>query len=251
MPRIVIATRQAVIADRFLGIYFQRVYESEVNNMKTVVIKPGDRYGRLSVIKEVEPTETGVRRFLCQCDCGNKTIVRMCHLRSAKHPTVSCGCFSKEQARTNGLKHGYASDKQPYEKLYRVWGRMKERCNNPHSNNYYLYGGRGISVCDAWRNDYAAFRSWAISHGYKQGLTIDRIDSNGNYEPSNCRWATSIEQQNNLRTNVNITYNNETHSIASWARITGIQEGTIRKRYKKGLPLEQVFFSGKLRRQKS
>lgn len=212
----------------------------------SVVIKPGDRYGQLTIIKEVEPTESGVRRFLCKCDCGNETVVRMCHLRTKKHPTVSCGCFGKKQAQTNGLKHGYASDKQPYEKLYRIWNHMKERCINPKKDHYYLYGGRGIKVCDEWLNDYIAFRTWAVNNGYREGLTIDRIDPDGDYEPSNCRWATRLEQQHNLRTNVNITYKNETHCIAVWAKITGIHEETIRHRYKKGLPLEQVFFSGHL-----
>ena len=213
---------------------------------KKVIIEPGTRYGRLTIEKELEPLKH-VRRFLCRCDCGNETIVRMCHLRATKHPTISCGCYGKEQARRNGLKHGFASDKQPYEKLYRVWNRMKERCNNPNSDHYYLYGGRGISICDEWQHDYLAFREWALSNGYEEGLTIDRIDCDGNYEPSNCRWATHLEQQNNLRTNVNITYRNETYSIAAWARITGIQENTIRQRYHKGLPLEDVFYKGNLR----
>ena len=214
----------------------------------SVIINSGDRYGKLTIIKEVEPTETRVRRFLCKCDCGNETIVRMCHLRASKHPTVSCGCYGKEQARTIGIKHGYASDKQKYEKLYRIWCHMKERCYYPNSDHYYLYGGRGITVCDEWKDNYLSFRTWAMNNGYQDELTIDRIDSNGNYEPLNCRWATHMEQQHNLRTNVNITYKNETHCVAEWARISGIREETIRKRYKKGLPLEQVFFNGKLRK---
>lgn len=216
------------------------------NRKKTVIILPGDRYGRLTIIKEVEPTSTNVRRFLCKCDCGNETIVRMCHLRSTNKPTVSCGCYGKEKAQVIGLKHGYARGKK-YEKLYRIWGRMKERCYNPHSDHYYLYGGRGIVVCDDWKNDFLSFRNWALSHGYVEGLSIDRINGNGNYEPDNCRWATKIEQQNNLRTNVNITYKNETHSIAAWSRLIGVHEETIRQRYRKGLPLEQVFFNGNLR----
>ena len=215
---------------------------------RKTIINNGDRYGRLTIIKEVEPASTGTRKFLCKCDCGNETIVRMCHLRSSKHPTVSCGCYGKEKLLTNGFKHGFASDKQPYEKLYRVWGRMKERCYNPNSDHYYLYGGRGIKVCNAWAHDYLAFRTWALENGYKDGLTIDRIDGNGNYEPNNCRWATHEEQQNNLRTNVNIEYMGKIHSIAAWARITGIKENTIRSRYKKGLPLSQVFFDGNLRK---
>ena len=212
---------------------------------KTVFVNAGDRYGNLTIVKEVEPIKR-VRRFLCKCDCGNEVVVRMCHLRAAKHPTVSCGCYNKTKLLTNGFKHGYASDKKPQERLYRIWNHMKERCCNPNADNYRLYGGRGIKVCEEWSHDYLAFRTWAIENGFHEGLTIDRINSDGNYEPSNCRWATRREQQNNLRTNVNIKYDGEVHSIAEWARITGIQEGTLRSRYHKKLPLDQVFFQGHL-----
>lgn len=211
-----------------------------------VEINPGDRYGFLTIIQEVEAIKR-VRRFLCKCDCGNTTVVRMCHLRSVKKPTVSCGCFSRSIMRTSGYKHGFASDKYKPEKLYRVWSYMKERCNNPNTDHYRLYGGRGIIVCEEWQHDYLAFRIWAYNNGYKEGLTIDRINPNGNYKPLNCRWITKKEQQHNLRTNVNITYMGETHCIAEWARITGILEGTIRQRYKKGLPVEDMFYKGNLR----
>lgn len=214
---------------------------------RTVTIKPGDTYGRLTIIEEVEMTPTRVRRFRCKCECGNEVIVRMCHLRTKKHPTVSCGCYNKEMLRNIGFKHGFASDKQPYERLYKIWGQMKQRCTNPKDDHFRLYGARGITVCDEWLHDYMAFRTWAIDNNYNDSLTLDRINVDGNYEPSNCRWATLVEQQNNRRCNVRLSYNGETHTYAEWGRILNLNPETIRHRHLKGLPIEQVLYEGNLR----
>lgn len=132
------------------------------------------------------------------------------------------------------------------ERLYRIWCAMRERCRRAANNRYNRYGGRGIKVCDEWQ-DYIVFKAWAIKSGYSDGLTIDRIDNNGNYEPSNCRWADNYEQANNKRNNHLITYNGETHSAAEWARLTGIPYRTILSRLNRDrMPPEKVFIKKKL-----
>ena len=147
----------------------------------------GLRFGRLVVIERngsyVSPKGQAHRKWLCKCDCGNFTTVTASNLRSGE--TLSCGCLHRETF--NNKKHN--GRKTP---LYNTWRAMKERCNNPNSIIYKWYGGKGIKVCDEW-NDFEAFRDWAITSGYKEGLSIDRIDSNLGYFPENCRWLTRAE----------------------------------------------------------
>lgn len=155
----------------------------------------GQRYGKLVVLKEAEPiySKTGkmIRRWECQCDCGNTTVVRHGDLRSGR--TVSCGCYNYEKESV--LKtHGYSRTK-----LYDVYIKMKSRCNNPDDKNYADYGGRGIKVCKEWNESPKSFIEWALNNGYKEKLSIDRINVNGNYEPGNCRWTDSETQCLNQR----------------------------------------------------
>lgn len=155
----------------------------------------GERYGKLVVVEEAEPiySKTGkmIRRWKCRYDCGNITIVRHGDLRNGS--TVSCGCYNYE--KESAVKtHGYSRTK-----LGNVFEGMKQRCNNPKNKNYEKYGGRGIKICTEWLNDPKKFFDWAIKNGYKEGLSIDRIDVNGNYEPDNCRWADNETQCLNQR----------------------------------------------------
>lgn len=155
----------------------------------------GERYGKLVVMEEAEPiySKTGkmIRRWKCKCDCGNITIVRHGDLRNGS--TVSCGCYNYE--KESAVKtHGYSRTK-----LGNVFEGMKQRCNNPKNKNYEKYGGRGIKICTEWLNDPKKFFDWAIKNGYKEGLSIDRIDVNGNYEPDNCRWTDNETQCLNQR----------------------------------------------------
>lgn len=128
-------------------------------------------------------------------------------------------------------------------KLYRVWCGIKERCNNPNNKKYYRYGGRGIAVCEQWQDDFDSFRSWALSNGYEEGLTIDRVNNDDNYSPDNCRWVTRREQNRNYSRNHMITYNGKTQCISDWEAETGINRATILFRLKSNKPLEVVFDS--------
>ena len=124
-------------------------------------------------------------------------------------------------------KHVLGSTKN---RLYRIWANKKSRCYNPKASRYEHYGGKGITVCTEWRDNFQAFHDWAISHGYRDDLSIDRIDVNGNYEPGNCRWATAKKQSNNLSVNRKITFNKVTKTLSEWAAITGIDRRTIAAR---------------------
>ena len=153
----------------------------------------GQRFGRLLVIKESGYSFNGRVTWLCKCDCGNYTSTP--NTKSLRRGTCnSCGCHALENL--NRLTHGKSK-----EKLYYVRNGMKQRCYNPNSTSYNAYGGRGIKVCDEWRDDFMAFYNWAIANGYEEGLSIDRIDNGGDYEPSNCQWITQAENTRKARMN--------------------------------------------------
>ena len=182
----------------------------------------GKRFGRLKVI-EFSHLKNKSSYWKCICDCGNEKVV--CRGALTSGDTISCGCFHKEHKAEFGFKHGKTNTK-----LYGVWSGMVQRCTNPKASNYKRYGGRGIKICDEWRKNFVSFYDWAVTHGYKEGLSLDRIDVNGNYEPVNCRWATLEQQQNNMRNNHFIEYKGVTHTIAEWSRILKVNHETLRYR---------------------
>lgn len=195
---------------------------------KRKIIKTGDRFGKLTVMKEVEPNITPCgtvqRKFLCMCECGNEIVRNMQTL--IKGAKTSCGCD-----HTPYIQKYFNKESKSF--LYSTWSGMRQRCNNPKNSSYKNYGGRGVSVCKEWNDDFFAFEKWAKQNGAKEELQIDRIDVNGNYEPSNCRWVDAITQANNKRSNRFIEYNGKTHTVMGWSRITGIQECVIRSRIDK------------------
>lgn len=138
-------------------------------------------------------------------------------------------------------KHGLYNHR-----LYRIWMKMRGRCNNPSYHEFSRYGGRGIKVCDEWENDFMSFYNWSLENGYTDKLTIDRIDNDGDYEPSNCRWTTQKKQCNNFSRNHLLTYNGETHTMQEWGEMLGINVSTLSTRAWRGYPVEKILYRGNL-----
>lgn len=210
--------------------------------MGTVKDLTGKRFGMLTVMKQVGFTERnkhGLRYalWLCKCDCGNQRILNTGTLTRTTY-NHSCGCLGEKHLKeiTNQrIMHGMTGTR-----LMGCYKGMMSRCYRNKDVHYRAYGGRGITVCDEWKNNKKSFFEWALTHGYRDDLTIERIDVNGNYEPSNCTWIPKSEQYENKRQNIMIERNGERHSAARWSRLTGISANTIRWRYKKGWPVEKI-----------
>lgn len=181
------------------------------NNFKDLT---GQKFGRLTAVKFVGQSAEKRALWECLCDCGNTIIVPGKSLRTGN--TKSCGCLNIETAtnRIVSLNHKHGGS---HSRLFKRWTGMLARCNNPHAVNYKDYGGRGIKVCEEWRS-FEAFRDWAMSAGFDEKLSIDRIDPNGDYCPENCRWVNASAQANNRRSTRKITFNGETKSLSEWAR---------------------------------
>lgn len=172
--------------------------------MSRVIDLTGKKFGRLEVIERAENGKGGQARWKCKCECGNTTIVLGGNLRHKKQ--VSCGCYLKDMMST--MQH-FKTHGASRTRLYRVWNGMKQRVSNKNRPKYKYYGGRGISICKEWFDSFESFSKWAYENGYKESVpygvcTLDRIDTNGNYEPSNCRWVTIAENNRNRRTKTQV-----------------------------------------------
>ena len=174
----------------------------------------GKRFGKLVAIKTAGKTKNGAYLWKCKCDCGNEIIANVGNLKNGH--TKSCGCLRVDRCKTNFTKHGLE-----HTRLYGIWSDMRLRCYDEKNIAYHRYGGRGITICDEWKNDVKAFYDWATANGYKDSLTIDRIDNDGNYCPENCRWATVKEQASNRRSNILVTHNGKTQTMKKWANEVG------------------------------
>lgn len=194
-------------------------------------IEQGQRFGRLTAIKKVGRNTKG-SIWLCQCDCGNETRVNAYNLGRV---TNSCGCICRERAREAHTTHG-----KTYTRLFNIWTGMRQRCRDSALPEYPRYGGRGIEVCDEWKNSFEAFEKWANENGYDNSLTLDRIDADGNYEPNNCRWITMFEQQSNKRNNIKLSYNGETHTVKEWSRMLNVSYKALIQRVHMGWSVERT-----------
>lgn len=190
----------------------------------------GTVYGKLRIISETEKIN-GKRYFLCKCECGDIGVHRFEDIRAGK--IISCGCFNREK----GCKHGLSGTK-----IYNTWKAMIRRCTDANCDSFNSYGGRGISVCNEWL-DVNVFYDWAINNGYKDGLSIERKNVNGNYGPSNCTWIPLIEQASNRRNNHPITYNGQTMILKEWAEHLNIKYATLKNRLHLGWSVEKAFES--------
>lgn len=201
----------------------------------------GQRYGRLVVI-EFSHCRNKKRFWKCRCDCGNEVVVSRMQLRNGD--TKSCGCLHKERSSENGKKnkkHGWSKHS-----LFNVHQGMIRRCEDFACKSYGYYGGRGIKVCNEW-HDIETFVEWAMNNDYKKGLEIDRIDNNGHYEPSNCRWVTHKENGNNKRNNHIIEVNGEKLTISQAADKYNVDRRTIHQRIRYGYKGEDLIYQGSLR----
>lgn len=200
-------------------------------------LQVGLTYHWLTILKNVGAVgekDTGIY-YLCRCVCGKEINAKGSDLvRGAKK---SCGCLRLFMGVPHENHKGYKS------RLYKIWGCMKSRCScqNKSDPNYWNYYLRGIKVCEEWVRSFKSFREWAIQNGYSEKLTLDRKDNDGNYTPSNCRWATRKVQSNNTRRNVMIDYNGKVQSISDWANEFGINQSTLYHRVTRyGIPFDEA-----------
>ena len=187
----------------------------------------GKKFNMLTVLEELPERKHGGKVYRCKCDCGNIKDVRSDMLKNGN--AKSCGCLH--------TKHG-----KRHTKIYRVFAAMKQRCYNKNNKEYQNYGRRGIVVCQEWLDDFMNFYNWAMDNGYQEGLSIDRIDNDGNYEPANCRWTDRKAQNNNRRNNTYLSYNNKTQTLAQWGEELNIDQHTISARKRKGWPDKECLF---------
>ena len=198
--------------------------------------RTGQRFGRLTVIRYAglykAPGGKTAGKWECLCDCGNTHIVVGTTL--ANGDTVSCGCFVIEAQRLSHVTHGMS-----HTKAYRCWGLMKDRCENPKGKHFPEYGGRGITVCEEWRQSFEIFLQ-DMGEPPSPTHTIERIDNDGPYSPTNCRWATRKEQARNTRRNVLYTYQGECLTLAEWAEKVNKPYKVLHHRISRGWTVEET-----------
>ncbi len=192
----------------------------------------GRRFGRLVVLGFSGERRSRAPLWVCQCDCGNFCFVRSTDLTN--HSTRSCGCLAREESAARLLKHGLA-----HGDLYRIWERMISRCHNPVNPAFADYGGRGIKVCQRWRDSVQAFVA-DMGKRPSRKYSVNRKDNNGDYEPSNCEWATDLEQARNTRRNHFITLNGETLCLSAWCERLKIKGDCFHSRLKRGWSEEEA-----------
>lgn len=206
--------------------------------------RTGQRFGKLVAVEILK--KNGYYHYKCKCDCGNEVTVSGGNLTRSLKPTRSCGCLKEYPtgADNPNYRHGHAVNGKR-SKLNSKWTSMMQRCYNPNDGRYIHYGGRGISVCDRWHT----FQNFADDMGEPgKRMTLERIEVNGNYEPSNCRWATQLEQTRNARSNIVVTYNGKKMCLSEACELSGVNRATATSRLERGVPMHLVFHNGNVRK---
>lgn len=201
----------------------------------------GKRFGRLVVVGRAGSSRNKSILWNCVCDCGEYVVKDGVYLRCGD--TKSCGCLHKEIVSKTMKTHEMSKTR-----LYKVWAGIKTRCYNKNATNYSYYGGRGIHMCDSWKESFLEFYKWAVTSGYdvsagSQQCTLDRIDNRGDYCPENCRWSDHKTQCNNQSSNRVFELNGETHTMSEFADMYDIKYTTLRSRIRRGVPLRQAIES--------
>lgn len=191
--------------------------------------RTGEKYGRLKVLRPVRMRNSKLG-WLCECDCGVEAVVDGGNLNSGH--TVSCGCAHREMLSASRSIHRMRNSRE-----YKSWCGMKARCLNPRNNRFSAYAGRGIKVCDAWLGSFEAFFA-DMGPMPGPGYSIDRINNDGNYEPNNCRWGSSVDQANNRRSTVLVVFDGEILTIAEVAKRAGKSDSSVRRLVAKGVILK-------------
>lgn len=197
--------------------------------MPAFVDLKGSRFGRLKVTARFHPVKKSQTKWLCVCDCGNEIIVFAGNL--TRGHTKSCGCLTLELRRTHGLTDTGE---------YRIYRNMLRRCCSPKDKRYSDYGGRGIGVCESWRDSFEAFYT-DMGPRPSSNHSLDRINNDGWYSLENCKWSTGVEQQNNTRRNVIVEHDSRSLTLAQWARELNVNTSTLRKRLSRGWSVAQAF----------
>lgn len=206
--------------------------------MKRIKNHTNEIYGRLRVLQFIE-RKNNKSYWKCKCQCGNEIILPITYLTSGD--TKSCGCLRKETTKKLSKSNSFVKN----HRLYTIWIDMRRRCYNKNRNNYIFYGAKGIKVCKEWNKDFKNFQDWAINNGYQDNLTIDRINVDGNYEPDNCRWVTTFEQNNNMRSNHKIEYENKIYnSMSSFCREKDLNYSKFKQRIKRGYSIQEAMYEG-------
>lgn len=207
----------------------------------------GNRHGRLLVKEYAGKSPDGKALWMCECDCGNETVIAGVALRY-KH-TKSCGCYSADATRERSRRPGSAERKKSFQKIYGQWYQMMRRCNAPSLPQYKDYGGRGIRVCAEW-HDFQKYKEWAYKNGYSPDLEIDRIDNNGNYEPGNCRYVTKSVNARNTRINRMVTYMGKTLTLVEWSEKLNLPYDLLQTRIYRGWAPERAFTQPKIEKRR-
>lgn len=224
---------------------FTQVQKGRCKSCGCIKLKPfydvvGNKYGSLTVVEELMRQRRS-RMVLVQCDCGNRTMVDLNNLESGN--TKSCGCVGRKKTSELRRTHGLSKHL-----LYGVLGNIRSRCTNPNVDEYKNYGARGICICKEWLNDFLSFYNWCIKNGWREGLTVERIDNDGHYEPLNCKIAPDSVQARNKRNNIYLEYNGRNMVVADWSNELGIPFTTITQRLRMDLPIQMVLSTTYLKR---